>query len=163
MPEDLRAKADASDLVQQTFLEAQLDFSQFQGWTEEELLSWLRRLLLNNLTDFSRKHRDSAKREVDREVAIDHECGTLEDCWESPCSAAETREEEANLHRALNQLPPHYRQVIQWHSLDERSFVEIGDQLERSAEAVRKLWCRAVAQLRGLLVPGIHGQGEAAV
>src|SRR5438874_308510 len=45
---DLRPKEGASDLVQQTFLEAQRDFAAFQGRTEEELLAWLKRLLRNN-------------------------------------------------------------------------------------------------------------------
>ncbi len=45
----LRAKGGASDLVQETFLEAQRDFPQFTGTRDDELRVWLRRLLLNNL------------------------------------------------------------------------------------------------------------------
>src|SRR5947209_3557782 len=36
----LRAKGGASDLVQQTFLEAQRDFARFRGATEADLLAW---------------------------------------------------------------------------------------------------------------------------
>src|SRR5262249_21485567 len=53
----LQPKGGASDLVQQTFLEAQRDFARFAGNSEEELLAWLRRLLLNNLGDFTRRYR----------------------------------------------------------------------------------------------------------
>ena len=67
----LRAKAGASDLVQQTFLEAQRDFPQFQGESEAELLAWLRQVLLNNLSTFTRSYRATEKRRVDREVALD--------------------------------------------------------------------------------------------
>src|SRR5262249_40293411 len=66
----LRAKAGASDLVQQTFLEAQRDFGQFHGGTEDELLAWLRRLLLNNLANFARQYRGTHKRAVNREVRL---------------------------------------------------------------------------------------------
>src|SRR5437870_8093656 len=54
---DLRAKGGASDLVQETFLEAQRDFPRFSGRSEAELLAWLRRLLLNNLANFTRHYR----------------------------------------------------------------------------------------------------------
>src|SRR5215471_5317922 len=51
----LRAKGGASDLVQQTFMEAQQDFSRFAGTSEAELLAWLRRMLLNNIANFRRQ------------------------------------------------------------------------------------------------------------
>src|SRR5262249_7844950 len=41
---DLSAKVSPSDLVQETFLEAQRDFGQFHGASEEELRAWLGRI-----------------------------------------------------------------------------------------------------------------------
>jgi len=67
---DLRAKGGASDLVQETFLEAQRDFARFQGCSEDELLAWLRQILLHNVANFTRRYRDTRKREVSREVPI---------------------------------------------------------------------------------------------
>src|SRR5262245_66692989 len=49
---DLRAKAGASDLVQDTFLEAQQAFIRFQGTSERDLLAWLRQILLYTLGNF---------------------------------------------------------------------------------------------------------------
>src|SRR5215472_17901427 len=66
----LQAKGGASDLVQQTFLEAQRDFDQFHGNSEAELLAWLRHLLMNNLADFSRSFRQTAKRGIEREMSL---------------------------------------------------------------------------------------------
>src|SRR4051794_33646249 len=51
---DLRAKGGASDIVQDTFLEAQRDFDHFHGASAADLRAWLRRLLLNNLANFAR-------------------------------------------------------------------------------------------------------------
>ena len=59
----LRAKVDASDLVQQTLLEAYRDFGRFQGTTEAEWLAWLRRMLAHNAADFVRQYRGTKKRQ----------------------------------------------------------------------------------------------------
>src|SRR5271163_4886949 len=55
---DLRSKGGASDLVQETFLEAQRDFARFQGSSAEELRAWLRQVLLHNVGAFTRRYRD---------------------------------------------------------------------------------------------------------
>src|SRR5262245_5783304 len=68
---ELQAKGGASDLVQQTFLEAQRDFPRFAGTTEAELLAWLRCILLHNLGKFSRQYRGTQKRGLEREVTLD--------------------------------------------------------------------------------------------
>ena len=43
---DLQAKGGASDLVQETLLDACRDFAHFQGNTEQELFGWLRRSII---------------------------------------------------------------------------------------------------------------------
>jgi RNA polymerase sigma-70 factor (subfamily 1) len=68
---ELKAKGGASDLVQLTFLEGHRDFAQFHGDTEGELRAWLRRLLANNLASFTERYRATAKRHVQREVALE--------------------------------------------------------------------------------------------
>src|SRR5262249_58653458 len=54
---ELQAKGSASDLGQETFLEAHRDFGQFQGGSADELRAWLRQLLLHNLANFARSYR----------------------------------------------------------------------------------------------------------
>ena len=65
----LRAKGGASDVVQQTFLDAQRAFDRFAGDSDEELRAWLRQVLRHNLADFTRRYRDTGKRGVKRAVA----------------------------------------------------------------------------------------------
>jgi RNA polymerase sigma-70 factor (ECF subfamily) len=153
---DLRGKIGPSDIVQETFLEAQRDFDRFHGSTEEELLAWLRRILLNNLANVARHYRDTEKRRVTREVPLAdvsltelHE--NVIDPSASPRSLAQSREEGEELDRALAQLPEHYRQVIVLRHQEQLAFEEIGRRLGRSPEAVRKLWGRAVEQLQQVL------------
>ncbi len=54
----------------------------------------------------------------------------------------------------LRKLPNQYQEVIQWRNYDRASFEEIGQRLERSAEATRKLWVRAVEMLQQELDEG---------
>ena len=66
----LRAKVDASDLVQETMLDAFRDFERFDGTSEQEWLAWLKRILAHNAADFVRRYRGTAKRQARREVPI---------------------------------------------------------------------------------------------
>jgi RNA polymerase sigma-70 factor (ECF subfamily) len=45
-------------------------------------------------------------------------------------------------------LPDDYRRVIELRYLEEQSFEEIGARMQRSADAARKLWARAVERLQ---------------
>jgi RNA polymerase sigma-70 factor (ECF subfamily) len=145
----LRAKGGASDLVQETFLEAQRDFAQFQGASAAELQAWLRRLLLNNLANFTRLYRGTDKRDVGREVLL--EAGTpgvadpgLAAATPSPSGEAMANEQAEVVRAALARLPDDYRQVLIWRYQEGRSFDEIGQRLQRTANAARKLFARAL-------------------
>ena len=69
-PADLQAKGSASDLVQDTFLDAQRDFPHFAGTTEGELLAWLRCLLRHNISNFETAYRRREKRRIGREQPL---------------------------------------------------------------------------------------------
>ena len=145
----LQAKGGASDLVQETFLEAQRDFAQFQGASEAEWRAWLRRLLLNNLANFSRGYRGTDKRDVGREVPL--EAGSpstvetgLTAPTPSPSGEAVANEQAEAVQAALARLSEEYRQVLVWRYQEGRSFEEIGQRLQRTANAARKLFVRAL-------------------
>lgn len=151
---DLKGKAGASDLVQETFFEAQRDFAQFQGSTEAELLAWLSRLLLNNIANFTRGFRETAKREIGREVSLSpdgssaHVGPILAADVPSPSATVSAQEQAEALQRALLRLPEEYRQVIVLRYEDGKTFEEIGPLMNRSPDAARKLWARAMDRLR---------------
>jgi RNA polymerase sigma-70 factor (ECF subfamily) len=156
---ELRAKAGASDLVQETLLEAQRDFGQFHGRSPDEVLAWLRQILLNNLANFERRYRGTDKRDVAREVPLDASdshpglARQLAADTPSPSGDAIRREEEAGVLAAVERLPVQYRKVIRWRHQENYSFEEIGRLLDRSPDAARMLWCRAVELLRQQLRP----------
>lgn len=150
----LWAKTGPSDLVQQTFLEAQQDFDQFRGATPQELRAWLRQILRNNVSNTDRRFRGTSKRQLGREVALDpggssgDACRGLAAETLSPSGEAASREQVAALTGAIQRLPDDYQKVVRWRYRDNKSFEEIAGFLNRSENAVRKLWFRAVERLQ---------------
>jgi RNA polymerase sigma-70 factor (ECF subfamily) len=151
---DLHAKGGASDLVQQTLVEAIRDFERFPGQTENDLLQWLRRLMLNNLADFTRHYRATDKRQVGREVVVgggdssSDRGGGLAAALPSPSGEAMAREQAEAIQRVLARLPEDYRRVILWRYQEQRSFDDIGRLLNLTPNAARKLLLRAVERVR---------------
>jgi RNA polymerase sigma-70 factor (ECF subfamily) len=145
----LRAKAGASDLVQDAFVEAHRIFERFQGQTADELLAWLRAILLNKLADFSRRYRQTAKRRVGQEVVLDGASdGALADPEPSPSGVASQAEQSEALRLAMDRLPEHYRQVLIWREWEDLPFGEIAQRLGRTVDATRMLWWRALERLQ---------------
>lgn len=148
----LRGKTGASDLVQEAFLDAERGFADFRGQTESELRAWLRRILRNRAGQAARKYRLAAKRDVRGECSLsvwgDVQLAADVD---TPSACVGAAEEADRLTAALACLPDHYQSVIQLRNTERRSFEEIGVLMGRSPEAVRKLWVRAIEQLRTAL------------
>ncbi len=151
---DLRAKGGASDLVQETLLDAYRSFECFQGDTETRLLAWLRQLLLNNLSDFRRRYRGTVKRQTACELAQAASGSSADPLLKvsvdepSPSELTIAREQLETLERALDRLPSDYRQVILCRYQEELPFEDIGRRMDRTANAVEKLWLRAIERLR---------------
>jgi RNA polymerase sigma-70 factor (ECF subfamily) len=146
----LRPKAGASDLVQDSLLEAHQGFDGFRGATRDEFLAWAAAILRRNLIDLTRRYRTGAGRAVGRE-ARPAEFGGLADGAAGPPDLAARVEEWDRLEVALDRLPADARAVIRWRHEDRLGWDEIGRRVGKSAEAARKVWFRAVESLRGEL------------
>ena len=154
LPIELRQKVGASDVVQETFLEAQRDLPELLGDDEEQLLNWLRRVLLNNIANVRRHYQQTGKRDMAREVSLERDpsgtgiCARLPARDHTPSSVVAHDEEAQLLEQALRKLPQHLRQVIVLRHRENYSFPEIGELLGRSPAAARKLWVRAIERLQ---------------
>jgi RNA polymerase sigma-70 factor, ECF subfamily len=147
---DLRPKAAASDLVQDSFVEVQQDFASFQGTSEEELFAWLGGILANRLANNIRRYRHTNKRSVDREMPLELAPelamrGLSDDA--TPSGAMIADEEARRVQAAMARLPEPLRTVLVLRTWERKSFVEIGVELNKSPDAARKLWARAVSRL----------------
>ena len=151
-----QAKFDASDVVQQTLLEAIKAFPQFRGSTEAELTVWLRQILAHALAHEIRRYHGTQKRDAKRELSLDEQLyesscrlrDMLADSASSPSRHALRREREVLLAEVLARMPDDYREVIVLRNLQELPHAEVARRMNRSVGAVRMLWVRALARLR---------------
>lgn len=151
----LQRKADASDLVQDVFLCAHRAFPQFRGTTESELLAWLREILATSLAKVFRHYRGTQRRRIDAERELRLELAASSQALDvglvskaTPSQQAMQRETGVLLANALARLPSDYREAVVLRQLEGLSFSEVAERMERSVDSVRKLWVRALAQLR---------------
>lgn len=144
----LAPRMDPSDLVQETLLRASTAKEQFRGKTDQEFAAWLQQILQNILIDAIRHHQ-SGKRDLRREEALSE---SLEMLGESPSGIVRRSEDLSRIAAALQQLSEEQRSVIVWRS-EGATFEEIGERTQRSADAARMLWGRAVKRMLKILEP----------
>jgi RNA polymerase sigma-70 factor (ECF subfamily) len=155
MGSELRGKLESMDLVQDAFVAAVKDLGQFEYRDEGDFLRWMSKIAENKIRDnLKRLHAD--KRDIRKEVRIDHRMSTAEDnCPRMPEPIRTTTpsvifsvsEELDKLENAMNLLKPEYREVIVLNQIEGLSLKKIGDRLSKSPDAVRMLVARAMASL----------------
>ena len=158
MGDHSRAKIDASDVVQETLLEAHRKRGQFRGAGDGALAAWLRQMLAFSIADthraLGRAKRDIA-RERSLEAALNDSSSRLENLLPAPDSTpsqrASRQEQLVRLADALTQLPEDQRQAVVRKHLKGDSVAAIGQSMGRTDTAVGGLLRRGMARLRELL------------
>lgn len=155
MGRELRSKLESMDVVQDVLMSAWKDLGNFTYKTEGDFLRWLSRIAENRLRGhLQRLH--ARKRDIRKEVPLNGHRPTVEDSFVAALDAVDTtspsvvmskREELEKLAKAIDALRPEYRQVVVQTKIEGLSYQEIGDQLGKSSEAVRKLVSRALEEL----------------
>jgi RNA polymerase sigma-70 factor, ECF subfamily len=151
-------KLEASDVVQETLLEAHRALRQFQGKSEPEFAAWLRRMLANNLADAVRKLSTAARDvalECSLEQSLEQSSGRLE-AWlaadvSSPSQHVEREEQLLRLAAALGRLPEDQRIALDLKHVQGWAVESIAQHLERTEASVAGLLRRGLKELRHLL------------
>jgi RNA polymerase sigma-70 factor (ECF subfamily) len=145
----------ASDVIQQTFLEAHRRFGQFAGRGEREWAAWLRAILEHRVAGAIRDHALLQKRTVRREQSMDQEQGSqaglkqgLDAGHSSPSQRAMRAEEEVRVEGALDALPEDQREAVRLRHLEGWALADIARRLNRTPAATAGLIKRGMQALR---------------
>ena len=148
-----RGHIDASDLVQQTFMEAHENIEELSKLEEAPLLGWLHSALKHNLLDAIR-HQRTAKKDIAKNVRA---CN-LEDSFfrlehllvandTSPSQVLQRKEDISRMLAALQSLPANQRMAIILKHLRGFTLKEVSETLKISEPAVAGLLHRGRNQL----------------
>jgi RNA polymerase sigma-70 factor (ECF subfamily) len=152
----LQGKVDASDVVQEAFLDAHRYFDAFRGTSESQFACWLREILAGTLANVVRRYLGTLARNVrmERSIAVElnqssHNLGQLlADPRTSPSERVMEEELSLQIAEALSHLSEDYQTVIVLRHLEGLTFPQIAERMGRSVDSVEKLWLRSVTRLR---------------
>jgi RNA polymerase sigma-70 factor (ECF subfamily) len=162
----LQSRVDASDIIQEAYLEAWRRLSEYLGNPCTSFFLWLRFLVGQKVVTLHRHHLGRAMRDADREIAL------YRGAWPETSSAAlaaqllghDTRPSQAairaelriRLQEALNRMEPIDREVLALRHFEQLNRAETAQVLGVRESAVSKRYVRALKRLKQLLsgMPG---------
>lgn len=152
---ELKTKIAPSDIVQETCAQAHLNIEKFAiGTSEAELLAWLRRILINNVITARRKYLGTQSRNASLELSLNDSqatgpgAGDLAGAGLSPSKHALLNEQLNTVEDVLNRLSSDHQHVLRLRYWENLPLAEIASRMNRSPDAVQKLWFRAVERFR---------------
>jgi RNA polymerase sigma-70 factor (ECF subfamily) len=162
----LRARLDASDVLQEAFLDVARDLDAYLADPKLPPLLWLRLHVGRRLTTLHRQHLGTKMREAGLEIALYH--GALPEAssaalasmllgrYTSPTKAAQRAERLLRVQEALNSLDPMDREVLALRHFEQLGHAEAAQVLGITQEAEAKRYFRALKRLKGVLatIPG---------
>lgn len=151
LPAEMRGRADASDIVQQTLAEANGAMRRFHGRSMPELVAWLTAILNNNVNDAVRRHVLAKCRSVKKEARLDDSSsggpglnGIGAADQTSPSMAVSRAEVCGQLYDALDKLPTRQRDAVRLRHLEGRPLAEIAATLDCTTQAAAALIARGL-------------------
>jgi RNA polymerase sigma-70 factor (ECF subfamily) len=132
-----RNRADAEDVVQQSFQKAFVQLRQFHG--DSSFSTWMTRIAINEALMWLRRKRARPEVAIEGLSLLDESALPLDfkDSGPSPEESCLQRERERILFAAMNDLTPGIRAAIQLRELDELSTEETARRMGVSTGAVK--------------------------
>ncbi len=170
MDKAVQRRVDASDIVQDVMIEANRRLADYLQDQRMPFHLWLRQIAQDRLIDAHRRHREAARRSVDREQALPASQGSisaadwaalLADTELTPAAAATRHELQQRFEQAVDLLPEQDREVIQMRHFEQLSNQEVAQALGLTEPAAGMRYLRAVRKLRAALVAESPSESDA--
>jgi RNA polymerase sigma-70 factor, ECF subfamily len=158
----LRGRIDASDVIQESFLEAWRRLDQYLQNPSMPFFIWLRFLTRQQLCAIHNRHAGVKARDPRREVTLYE--GALPEASSaalafqllgqqpSPSEAAARAELRIRLQEGLDALEPEEREILALRHFEQLTNSEAARELKISEAAAAKRYFRALRRLKGLLL-----------
>lgn len=162
----VQQRVDVSDVVQDVLVEASGRLEKYLNDPVMAFHLWMRQIAWDRIIDTYRRHRVSAKRNMDRErpmaVAGRTDQSTVElagqicDPGMTPATAAAQREIAAKVEAVIERLSDQDREIIMMRHYEHLSNFEIAEVLGLNPPAASMRYLRALRRLRELLDDDVH-------
>lgn len=153
----VQRRVDASDIVQEVFLEADRRLAELVR-TELPQLAWLRVLLKQKIVDCKRAHLGAAKRSMVREQSlqervadVDSIANQLVASLTSPSMKVCRQELRDQIQILLSELSTLDRQILVLRHFEGKSNREVADELDLSVNAASNRYVRAIRRFKAVL------------
>jgi RNA polymerase sigma-70 factor (ECF subfamily) len=166
----LQGRIDASDVVQDAFLEVSVRFDEYLRQPTMPFFLWLRFLTGQKLLALRRRHIGAQLRDAGREISLFHGslpaassaalAAQLVGCGTGPSEAAIRAERKIRLQEALNKMDPLDREVLALRHFEQLNNTEVAQVLELQESAASKRYVRALKKLKEILVGLTAPHGE---
>ena len=162
----LQARIDASDILQDAFLEIATGLDGYLRCPKLPLFLWLRLVVGQHLATVHRHHLGTQMRDAGREVSLYRDAlpaassaalaGQLLGRQTSPSQAAVRAEQAIRLQEALNTLDPDDREILALRHFEQLTAAETARVFGISEGAAAKRYIRALKRLKQILarMPG---------
>ena len=155
----LLPRVDASDVIQEVFLDAHRRLPELVG-TDMPLIAWLRFLCNQKLVDLHRKHVKAKKRSTQREQAVQKTDYSWESIAEtlvanasSPSTRAEKNEMAIWVKEHLGKLSPIDREVLVLRHFHSMNNSEVAETLGLTINAASNRYVRALVRFKKAISP----------
>lgn len=157
----VQRRVDVSDVVQDVMIEANNRLERYLDDPAMAFHLWLRQIAWDRIIDTYRRHRISAKRNMDREQSMSVPAGSDHSTMElavqlcdpglTPGAVASQREIVSQVENVIEELDDQDREIILMRHYEHLSNLEIAEVLNLRPPAASMRYLRAIRRLRELL------------